>query len=151
MKVILTKAVPKIGKKNEIIEVKSGYALNYLFPNKLAIPATKHAIKQAETSQAKQILKAEEIKENASDVKSKINNKTYTISEKVTDKGHLYGSITEKEIVELLKKEEKIELDKLSIHMEHIKELGDHRVTIKLANKTEAIVNIRVEEKKEVK
>jgi large subunit ribosomal protein L9 len=151
MKVILLQKVPSLGRKHQLCSVANGYALNYLLPNKLAIPATKDTINRAEKLKEQEVMRKEEIIENAVSIKEKINGKVFVLVEKVTEKGTLYGSIGEKEIMELILNQAKIELDKNSIKMNsHIKDLGEHQVTIKLKEKIEAVVTIKVEALTEV-
>src|SRR5580692_2999019 len=104
MKVLLKSDVPKIGKKGELLDVKEGYARNFLIPNGLAIEATGGTMKQYE----------EEKKDDAQALAAKIKGLTVTLRHKAGDEGRLFGSITSAEVSEALK-QKGFEIDKKQI------------------------------------
>ncbi len=149
MKVIFTQNIAGTAKKNDIKEVSNGYAANFLFPKGLAKVATPEAIKKAEEAKANAVAKKEELKENAKEVGKKLSGLKIVFKEKVGDNGHLYGAIAEKDIIEKVEKEAKVELAKKNIKMEkHIKELGEHEVEIKISSEVSVKIKIIIEEEK---
>jgi large subunit ribosomal protein L9 len=145
MKLILTKRVPKLGHEWDLVNVKDGYARNYLLPKKLADPATPALIKKAEKIQTERVKKLEEIIKNAKEMAEKL--KDIEVSFKKKARGEkLYGSITEKEIAEELTKKAKIEILKEMIKVkEPIKTLGEHKVSLALAEGVEVKIKVTVE------
>ena len=148
MKVILTKQVPNLGQEWDAITVKTGYARNFLFPQKLAQPATPALLKKAEKLQADRLKKLDEVIANAKETAEKL--KGIKLSFSMKAKGEkLYGSIAEKNIVESLKKAHKIEIGKDMVKLkEPIKTIGEHKVTLELAEGVKVNINVTVEEGK---
>ncbi len=144
MKVLLKHDVPKIGKKGELLEVKEGYARNFLIPNGLAIEATGGTMKQYEEGKkAEERRKAKE-KEEAEALAAKIKGVTITLRHKAGDEGRLFGSITSAEIAEALK-QKGIVIDKKHILMDdHIRLVGGHDVKIKLHSEVTAALHVEV-------
>jgi len=148
MKVILKTRVPNLGLEWDIVSVKDGYARNFLLPRRLADIATPALIESAERKVAERMKKMEELVANAKETAQKIG-KIQLVFKKKAKGEKLYGSITEKEIQEMLAKEHKLEVSKDAIRIkEHIKELGDHKVTIHLTDGVDASLKITVEEDK---
>lgn len=148
MKVILKKRVPNLGQEWEVVTVKTGYARNFLFPQKLAEPATPSMLKKAEQAQSNRLKKLEEVIANAKETSKKLKDIKLTFSKKAKgDK--LYGSIAEKDIIEALKKDQKIEIEKDMVKMkEHIKTIGEHKVSIELTEGVKVNITIIVKEEK---
>jgi large subunit ribosomal protein L9 len=146
MKVIFLENVEdyKIG---EIKDVPDGYARNFLFPRNKAEVATEEKVKEVESKLAKlKKHEAEKVKE-AKDIAEKIEKLKLVLAEEVNEEGHLYGSITNREIADLLE-EKKIEIDPANIEiLEAIKELGEHEVTIKVGHGVETTVKVTVDRK----
>lgn len=131
MKVILLKNVPKIGKQNEIKDVSDGYARNFLFPHKLAVVADKQNIERIEKEQANK--KADQEKKKA-EVLRIINSgdSHIVIKAKANEKGHLFASIDEKQVLAAIPGAKGF-IDEKMIEMEgHIKEVGEHEVKVDL-------------------
>jgi large subunit ribosomal protein L9 len=145
MKVLLKQDVHKIGKKGEILEVKEGYARNFLIPNGLAVEASGGAMKQVvEEKKAQDRRKAREIEESQA-LADKLKGFTVTIKHKAGEEGRLFGSITSTEIAEALKKRG-IEIDKKKIVLdEPIRLVGDYTVKIKLHHEVTAQLPVSVE------
>ena len=145
MEVVLTQNVPKLGQAFELVKVKPGYARNYLLPQKKAILATPVAILRAGKVQAERVKKLAEMTAQAKELAEKLKEVTLTFTKKVRgDK--LYGSITVKDIAEALKESEKLEVGKDTIKIDTpIKTLGDHKVTLHLAEGVEVKLNVKVE------
>ncbi len=142
MKVILLEDVEKLGKAGEVIEVKNGFARNYLIPRKLAIPATGKNLAQLEHQ--KKMIQARELKrrKTAQALKEQIEKLSVTIPCKVGESDRLFGSVTAIDIAQALKKEG-IEIDKRWIKLEEpLKNLGVYTVPIHLNQELEA--NLKV-------
>ena len=133
MKVILLQDVPKIGKKDQVLEAKEGYARNYLFPKKLAAEATPANMKELQRQEKIRAEKAAELKAEAVALGEKLKNTTVTIQTKCGAGGKLFGAVTNKEIAEQLEKSTGIKIDKRKINLEeNIKTLGTYRPLVKL-------------------
>lgn len=133
MKVILTSDVEKLGKAGEMVNAKTGFARNFLLPNKLAVQATKENIKIWEEKQAElRAIERENIK-NANELKEKIENIKVKIIAKTGEGDRLFGSITSMDIEKALKEQHGLDVDKKKIEMkDNIKSLGTFNVIVKV-------------------
>ncbi|MEO0136564.1 MAG: 50S ribosomal protein L9 [candidate division WOR-3 bacterium] len=146
MKVILTKDVPRLGKKDEILEVKDGYARNYLFPNKLAIPATPGNIRGLEKNKQRFSQGMAKIRKLSEEIAEKLNNLSLKTTIKTGIDGKSFGAISSLDIVELLKAEN-IEIDKKQIVLEEpIKHPGVYDITVRLPQQVTAVFKLVVVE-----
>ncbi len=136
MKIIFLQDVPRIGKKYDVKEVNAGYALNFLFPKKLATMATTKAIVEIE-KRKKEIMIEKKVQEDLLIKNLKeIKNKTITIKAKADEKGHLFSIIHNKMIVEAMKKEHHAQIDEKFIVLEkQIKEIGEFEIPILVKDK----------------
>ena len=133
MKVILFQDVPKVGKKDQVLEVKEGYARNFLFTKKLAVEATPANMKELQRQEKIRADKAAAQKAEAVELGEKLKNTTVTIQTKCGAGGKLFGAVTNKEIAEQLEKSTGIKIDKRKINLEeNIKTLGTYRPLVKL-------------------
>ena len=110
----------------------TGYARNFLFPKKLAVPADKGNMNDWQNRKDSAEFKKEEERKNATKQKEQIEGITLEIKAKTGENGKLFGAITSKEVAENLEKQYKLKVDKKKIIMENIKNLGDSIVEIKL-------------------
>ncbi|HEV7424551.1 MAG TPA: 50S ribosomal protein L9 [Candidatus Paceibacterota bacterium] len=136
MKVIFLHDVPRVGKKYDIKEVNDGYAMNFLFPRKLAESATPKAVLELE--QRKKNIEIERGVQESLLLKNleEIKGKTITIKAKADEKGHLFSAIHEKTIVEVMSKEHHAQISEEFIALEKpIKEVGEFEVPIQIGNK----------------
>lgn len=148
MKVILKTRVPNLGYEWDVVTVKDGYARNYLLPQKLADVATPKLMEMAKKRMEERVKKMEELAANAKETAEKLA-KIELIFKKKARGQKLYGSVAEKDIAEALAKDHKLEIDKEAVRMkDHLKELGEHKVTIHLAEGVEAEVKVKIEEEK---
>ena len=133
MKVILTSDVEKLGKAGEMVNAKTGFARNFLLPNKLAVQATKENLKIWEEKQAElRAIERENIK-NANELKEKIENTKVKIIAKTGEGDRLFGSITSMDIEKALKEQHGLDIDKKKIEMkDNIKSLGTFNVIVKV-------------------
>ncbi len=144
MKVILTQEVKGLGQHNDIVNVADGYARNYLFPRKLAAPATKAALAELEKRRKREELRDEKALEEAKELAGRLAEVEVALKGKVGAGTKLYGSITSADIAEALEQQTEIEIDKRKIEMEEpIKSLGSYEVPIRLHR--EAVVQLKVE------
>lgn len=145
MKVIFLSNVPRIGKKDEVKEVNTGYAQNFLFPRKLAVPATDQALLQLNKDKSTRIAEKgiqEKLLEKALET---ISTSKVVIKKKSNDKGHFFSKFDVKEILEAIDKELKIKLTKDMVEIgKPITSVGEHRVTIH-ANGKSTEVSVEVE------
>lgn len=142
MKVILTADVDKLGKAGDTLEVKDGFARNYLIPKKLAIAATSKNLNQLEHQ--KRIIQARENKkrQSAQALKEQIEKLSLTITCKVGESDRLFGSVTAMDIAKALEKEN-IKLDKRRIKLEEpLKTLGVYNIPIHLEKDIEATLKL---------
>lgn len=145
MKVILCADIKNVGKKDQIINASDGYARNYLFPRKLAVPADKENMSKLQAKQeSKQYQRNLELEE-AKKIANKINEITLKIKTKSGENGKIFGSITSKEIAQNLEEQYKIVVDKKKINLkEPIKVLGATNVDLKLFEGVNAKLKIMV-------
>ena len=133
MKVILLEDVKKLGKKDEIIEVSSGYARNFLIPNKKAIVADNVNLNKLEGKKSKESHLKELSLEHAKKIKEIIEKEVLTIYAKKGKDDRLFGTITSSEIAKELKKKYDVDIDRKKIIVENdIKVVGEYVVTVKL-------------------
>ena len=126
MKVILLGELRGKGGEGDIVEVAQGYAENYLFPNKIAQPATPGNVKQLEEREEKRI-------SDANATKELLNGKSVTVDAKVGENDQLFGSVTTNQIVDAIKAELGVEVDRKRVARgATIKTAGRHEVEINL-------------------
>ncbi|MCU0665537.1 MAG: 50S ribosomal protein L9 [Candidatus Omnitrophica bacterium] len=142
MEVILTRDVERIGKAGQIIKAKDGFARNFLIPNKLAVPVNSVNLKKLEDDKKHADQKQQKDKEQALELKNKLDKVSLTLPVLTKDDDKLYGSISVQDIISELK-DEGIEIDKNKIILdEPAKSLGIYEVTVKLH--PEVITKIKV-------
>lgn len=148
MKLILLKDVKGLGKQNDLVNAKDGYAKNFLLKRNLAIEATKDNVNIMKSRQKSMQSKMLSMNAEAQDVKDRLDGKKVVIKTKAGENGKLYGSITSKDIAEEIKKQLKVEVDKKKIVLpdHHIKTLSVSEVPIKLHAGVAAKITVVVEE-----
>ncbi len=146
MKVILLENIKKIGTIGEIIDVKRGFARNYLIANEKALYASKENIEQVEKIKVELGKKDADKKRTAKQIFEKINNKLITVKKLVTENKDLYGSIKPTEISKLLYEVEKLEIKPPLIQpLKEIKSLGTFKIKIDLHSEVQAEIKIKVD------
>ncbi len=144
MKVILIEDVKKLGSMGDIVQVKEGYARNYLFPRDLAKPATGSNLKIIDDIKRKKTSALAKEKKDAEELKEKLSLISCTISVEAGDDDRLFGSVTSQDIVDAFG-EEGFSLDKRRIILdEAIKKLGVYHVTVKLHPEVSGAVKVWV-------
>ena len=145
MQVILTADVKGQGKKDQIINVSDGYARNFLFPKKLAIPADKKAIADVKNREASRQHKIDTERAEAQAVAEKLAGVLVKIKMGAGADGRLYGSVTAKDVAESLEKDHKIVIDRRKIVInEPIKAYGSYTLDIKLYTEVTGKINVLV-------
>ncbi len=145
MKVILLENVKRIGSIGDVIDVKRGFARNFLIANKKALYASKENIKEVEKIKSELSKKDNEKKKQASQIAEKINGKEYSVKKLSTENNELYGSVKPTEISKLIQEENKIDIKPSMIQpVEEIKALGKFKVKISLHSEVDAEININV-------
>ena len=145
MKVILLENVKRIGSIGEVIDVKRGFARNFLIANKKALYASKENIKEVEKIRAELSKKDNEKKKEASQMAEKINGREYSVKKLSTENNELYGSVKPTEISKLIQEENKIDIKPSMIQpVEEIKALGKFKVKISLHSEVDAEITINV-------
>jgi large subunit ribosomal protein L9 len=145
MKVLLRSDVRGIGRRGDIVEVKSGYARNFLLPTGAALAANDTMEIQAASMRKARDVRDTASREAAEAQRALIEQATVTVAARAGANGRLFGSVTESDVVNALRTATNISLDRHMIHMvEHIKELGTQTVTATLFDGVEATINVEV-------
>ena len=145
MKVILLENIRSIGSIGDVIDVKRGFARNYLISNKKAFYASKENIKEVEKIKLELGKKDQEKKKEAKKIYIKINGKEYIIKKLSTENNELYGSVKPTEISKTIFGIEKLDIKPSMIQLtKEIKSLGTFKIKVILHSEIEAEVNIKV-------
>ena len=146
MKVILLENLKRIGSIGEVIDVKRGFARNFLIANKKALYASKENIKEVEKIKSDLAKKDNDKNQEAQKISEQINNKEYTIKKLSTENNELYGSVKPTEISKLIQDNNKIEIKPSMIQpTQEIKSLGKFKVKISLHSEVDAEITINVQ------
>ena len=146
MKVILLENLRSIGSIGEVIDVKRGFARNYLIANKKALYASKENIVQVEKIKTELAKKDNEKKQLAKDISEKINKKEYKVKKLSTENNELYGSVKPTEIAKLIKDLDNLDIKPSMIQpIKDIKTLGSFKVKVSLHSEVDAQITIKVE------
>ena len=148
IKVILKETIKGVGKKDEIVEVKDGYANNFLLNKNKAILATPENINKLKTRNEKIKKNHDKDVKNANELKGQLASKEIVLKVKAGENNKVFGSIGVKEIVEALKEQLNITIDKKKVSASaKLKEIGVHNVELKLHSEVKAVLKVRVEAK----
>ena len=146
MKVILLENIKRIGSIGEVIDVKRGFARNYLIANKKALYASKQNISEVEKIKTELSKKDNEKKQHAKSLFEKINKKQYIVKKLSTENNELYGSVKPTEISKIIFQKDKVDIKPSMIQtMNEIKSLGKFKVKIYLHSEVDAEILINVE------
>ena len=147
MKVLLTEDVKKLGKKGEIVEVSDGYAKNYILPQKLGMEATKAIQNEWQVRKGSEANRKEKEKQEALALAKVLTGKSVTIRTKAGEGGRLFGSITTKEVAELIHQQLGLEVDKKKLTLNAaVKAIGQYTVSIRLHTEATAEILLKVEQ-----
>src|SRR5690349_15914643 len=145
MEIILRQTIDNLGRAGQTVKVADGYARNYLLPRKLAYPVTAGNLKVIEFERQSLLRKETKQKEDADKLKEMLEKVEITIRRKVGEQDALYGSVTNSDIADELEKKG-FQIEKRKIHMDdHIKQLGEYQIPIRLFKDTTASVKLKVE------
>jgi large subunit ribosomal protein L9 len=145
MKVLLRSDVRGVGRRGDIVEVKSGYARNFLLPTGAAMKASTNTESQATSMRKSRDLRDAASREAAEAQRTVIEAQTLSIAARASANGRLFGSVTEADVVNALRTATGISLDRHAIHMsEHLKEVGTATVTAVLFDSVEATINVEI-------
>ena len=145
MKVVLLENLRKLGSIGETINVKRGYARNFLIPQKKALFASEKNLKEVEKIKSDLNKKDQEKKKAAKEIADKLKNKTFEVKKLVTENKELYGSVKPTEISKILKEKVNIELSSSLIQpIKEIKTVGEFKVILNLHSEIESFIKIKV-------
>lgn len=132
VRVILTKDVPDLGSKGDILDVADGYARNYLVPQSLAVRATEGAIRQAEEMRRARIEAERKARDEAEALAQSLVGSRVVVAARAGDEGRLFGSVGIADVTEAIKKFTGVEVDREIVRIEApIKEIGLHEVAVR--------------------
>ena len=143
MKIILKKEIANLGEAGEVVEVKTGYALNYLVPQGFAVVGTPSALKQHEETLRQRAHKEAKLVADAQAVAAKIEAIAIALTAKVGESGKLYGAITTGQVADALAAAG-VEVEKKNITLPEIKELGEFEGKVKCYKGVFATVKVTV-------
>lgn len=145
MKIILMQDVDKLGDKGSVMEVKDGYARNFLIPNNLAIIASKGNLKTWENERVNRERKEQKEKDNAKKLADNLSKHKFSIKAKCGEEGKLFGSVTALDIARIIEEQAKIQIDKKKIEIEDaIKNTGEYKIGVKMIKGIIAEINLEV-------
>ncbi|MBZ5592055.1 MAG: 50S ribosomal protein L9 [Acidobacteriia bacterium] len=144
MEIILREDVEKLGARGQVVKVASGYARNYLLPKRLAVPATESNKKIVEQERQAHLRRETKLKSEAEDLAKIMGGVTVSIAQKAGENDQLFGSVTAKDISEALEKQN-FTVDRRKIQLdEPIRQLGEHKVTVRLHREVPVEVTVNV-------
>jgi large subunit ribosomal protein L9 len=146
MEVILKQDVPSLGYTNERVNVKPGYARNFLIPQGIAILATETNKKILAENLKQKAFKEDRVRNEAEELAAGLKNITVRIGAKAAESGKIFGSVNAIQIAQALKDQFKFDIDRKKIHVdgEHIKELGTYKARIILHKEVQLEINFEV-------
>lgn len=144
MQIILLERVAKLGQMGEVVNVKDGYARNFLLPQKKALRATEDNVKLFEAQKAQLEAKNLETRKEAEALGDKLDGQQFVVIRSASDRGALYGSVSTRDIADVVT-EEGFTIDRRQVSLDQpIKELGLHAVTISLHPEVEVTITLNV-------
>ena len=146
MDIILKEDVLNLGLENDVVSVKNGYARNYLFPRRLAIPATEMNRKILAETTRQRSRKMERLIKDAEVIANKLRDVCVIVNIKASEEGTVYGSVSNIHVAEALLEQFNIDIDRKKINIigGNIKELGMHEVSVHLQKDVRAEFQVKV-------
>jgi large subunit ribosomal protein L9 len=146
MEVILKQDVLNLGYTNEKVNVKPGYARNFLIPQGIAILATESNKKMLAETLKQKAHKESKIRQSAEDISESLKNVTVKIGAKAAESGKIFGSVNAIQVSQALKEQFDIDIDRKKIHVdhEHIKELGNYKAKVHLHKDVQVEISLEV-------
>ena len=144
-KLLLVDDVEHVGRSGDIVSVKSGFARNFLLPKGFAVTADKRALNMQAKLQEERLKRAAEDRKDAELIAKKFEGVTITTKVKVDEEGHMYGSVTQLDVIHLVEKELGLVLEKKSVDLKHpIKKLGTLTIPLKFKEEVECEFTLNV-------
>ncbi|MGI5877799.1 MAG: 50S ribosomal protein L9 [Christensenellales bacterium] len=145
MKVILQQDVKGSGRQGDVVDVSDGYARNYLFPRKLAVPADTSRLNSLRRHQEAQAHRAATAEDRARDEAARIDGKSVRVAVRAGENGKLFGSVSTREVADALKRQLGFTFDRKKITLdEHIKQLGEYEAQLRLYAGVTATIKVLV-------
>jgi large subunit ribosomal protein L9 len=144
IEVLLRRSVETLGRVGEVVRVRPGYARNYLFPHGLAVPPTKENLRLVEKDKAVEVAEEADRARQRAELVAKITGLSLTIEAKSNPEGHLFGSVTAKNVADALVAKGFATIEERNVRMEHVKELGEFEITLHLAADAETKLKLWV-------
>jgi len=145
IKLLLIEDVDDLGRSGDLVAVKPGYARNFLIPQQFAVVADKRTVKMQARLQEERQKKAVEDKKESEELAQRLEGLTITTIVKVDHEGHMYGSVTSADVVDLMKEQHSMEIERKSVPLKHaIKETGVTELILKLKEGITANVTLKV-------
>jgi large subunit ribosomal protein L9 len=152
MKVIFTKDLPGAGRKGEIKDFNDGYARNFLVSKGFAVIATLDILHKVQNENKQQEAKKQKEINHNQRIKTDLDKRTFSLVVKVGDKGQVFGSVTEKDVLQRIKEKTTYEIEKSQITLpKHLKQLGEYPIEIKLGGGIVATPKIKLVDHNEAK
>ena len=146
MKIILQKEVDKLGVPGDVVSVADGFARNYLVPRGLAIPASKGAVRHAESLKRAHEERTAKARKEAEELAERLRATTLRVKVKAGEDGKLFGSVTAHELADEIERHAGESLDRRLVHLdEPIRSLGTHEVHVRLHPEVTATISVEVE------
>lgn len=145
VQLVLNQDVIKLGRSGDLVEVASGYARNYLLPQKMAVHATPGILKQVERRRKQEQQRQLELKQQAQELKVALEKVgSFTIAKQVGEKDSIFGTVTDREVAALIEQAINQEVDRRGITLPDISKTGTYNAEIKLHPEVTATVEINV-------
>ncbi|MDX1977487.1 MAG: 50S ribosomal protein L9 [Pseudanabaenaceae cyanobacterium bins.68] len=145
VKVMLTKNVAKLGKLGDLVSVAPGYARNFLLPQSLAVPATPGIVKEVERRREKERQRLIAIRQEAESRRTALGViGGFMIKKPVGENDSIFGTVTDREVADLIKAKAMLEIDRREITVPEIKKLGSYEVQIRLHAEVTAVIKLQV-------
>jgi large subunit ribosomal protein L9 len=142
---ILLQDVEKLGDRGTVVDVSPGYLRNFLVPRKLAQPATKGALEEAQRRMQKAEAAKADAEERAQENAALLTKTVLTINQQAGEDGRLFGSVTAQDIVDAIRDARGIRIDKRKVHLdEPIRNVGTHMVVVEVADEVTATVKTMI-------
>jgi large subunit ribosomal protein L9 len=144
-RILLLEDVEHVGIKGEITTVKPGYAYNFLIPKKKALIADANAIRRQARLQEERKQKALQDRKASEEIAARLEGQILTFEVKVDHDGHMYGSVSQLDIVHAIHKEMGMELDRRAVQLQHpIKQVGAYDIAVRLKEGVETLIHVKV-------
>jgi large subunit ribosomal protein L9 len=144
-KLILTHEVTGLGTAGDVVEVKNGYARNYLLPRGFALTWTKGGEKQVQSIKAARAAREIASLEDAQQLAAKLSGKPVTLTVKAGESGRLFGTVKQADVASAVEAAGLGAIDKRKVELtEHIKSVGDYQATVRLHEEVSAVIDLKV-------